>query len=297
MTLTIPGVETLHLREAWEQPAYRVAALNPPRQIPVNITQPTAHYTAAIDLPDGDLGEFEYQIAPYLAAIQRDYWTDPRRGYSIGYLFAVDWLGGVWELRGFDYKSAANYGHNEYTAPILFLVDGADEATPLAVASAVAVWREFRRRSGRADFKTRPLGHGELFLTTGTGTPTACPGSGVLRQLHRGDLDLDQEDWTMRPHSERVLDTRPINKPLLLGDPREVPVGMATQALVRIQALDAVRDGYLSLDGGATSVVNYKAGQAIASDLAFVALDNGHLTLSAHGEAGCHVVVDVQGIG
>lgn len=117
------------------------------------------------------------------------------------------------------------------------------------------------------------------------------------RQIRAAWLADPSEDWTMQPHSARVLDTRPTNAPVLVGSPRSVSVGMATQALVRIQALDPTRPGYLSLDGGVTSVVNYWPGQPIASDLAYVGLDDGHMTLSAHGEAGCHVVVDVQGLG
>jgi hypothetical protein len=210
--MTIPGVTTYHTRASWEPWAmpYTIASLSPPRQNAGAITQPVAHYTAADNLIDGDPGEHIGDMPRYIGNIQRDYATS--RGYSVGYLFAIDYLGGVWELRGFDYKSAANAGHNEYTCPILMLVDGNDGVTAYAAASARAVWREFRRRALRADFKNRPLGHGELYLTTGVGTPTPCPGTGVLTQLHNGVLDLDREvpkepEMKQLP-ADRLVDTR-----------------------------------------------------------------------------------------
>ncbi len=288
----ISGV-TYHPRSEWVQAKYPVTG---PRQIAGNITRPAAHYTAAVNLPDGDLGEFEYNIPPYLAAIQRDYVNN--RGYSIGYLFAIDWLGGVWELRGFDYKAAATYMHNEYTAPILFLVDGADQATPLACRAARVVWREFRRRANRSDFADRPWGHGEFKINTGIGTPTACPGAGVLVQLHRGDMDLDidpVEGWNMRPHSERVLDTRNTQR-LAARAVLTVPVGMATEAIVKVSAIRADSAGWLSLDGGATTVCDWGPEADGDDGVAYVALESGAITIKA-GPSACDVIVDVQGLG
>jgi hypothetical protein len=151
---------------------------------------------------------------------------------------------------------------------------------------------------------TEPFGYPYWTNSSGKACPGATKKAQVrdeilprARQIRAAWLDQPSEDWIVKPYTKRVLDTRPTNTPLTRDTPRTFPVGMATQALVRIQALDAPRPGYLSIDGGVTSVVNYWPGQPVASDLAYVALDNGNLTLSAHGESGCHVVVDVQGIG
>lgn len=135
------------------------------------------------------------------------------------------------------------------------------------------------------------------------GPPWALPGDQYLRwdmnaaRARVAELLAPQppEDWTMKPYSNRVLDTRN-GGPVQPGAPRVVEVGMATQALVRIQAVDPLGAGYLSFDGGATSCVNYQPGVAVASDLAYVATPGGRFELSAH-VTGVHVVVDVQGLG
>lgn len=237
---------------------------------PQDIWQPVGHYSAALNLPDGDIGEFDYQIGPYMRASNRDYWlnrknSSPTRicnrdlpGYSLGYLFWVDWLGGAWEARGFDYFSAANAGHNSYTCPIMFVTDRADPASPLAWQTARAIWREFRRRSGRSDFRNRPLGHGELYDTTGVGTPTACPGPPILTQLHAGlgDLDFDEGDKMLNfpTKASRAYDSRPqfqgdvdlpyrdVNTttgPLAAGQSRKIFVGLAQNAQVIVHATSA----------------------------------------------------------
>lgn len=196
--LTIPGVQTVHPREVWEPwSTHTVASLDPPSQKPGSITRPVSHYTASDDLIDGDPGEHAGELPKFIGGIQTYYAA--QRGYSVGYLFAIDWLGGVWELRGFDYMSAANKGHNGYTAPILMLVDGNDPVTIQAATSARAVWREFRRRSGRPDFEGRPWGHGELYKRTGIGTPTSCPGTGIQNQINSGVLDLDRDTGVVHP--------------------------------------------------------------------------------------------------
>lgn len=295
--ITLDGI-TLHPRSAWNTTQWPVTG---PAQIARNITRPAAHYTGAVNLPDGDLGEFEYHVPRYLAAIQRDYMTDPKRMYSIGYLWAIDWLGGGWELRGFDFKAAATYMHNEYTAPFLFLVDGADEATPLACRTARALWREYRRRSGRADFQSRPWGHGEFRQYTGVGTITPCPGVGVLGQLHRGEMDLgpeDEETWIVKPYRRRAIDTRKIGSNgtrLPARSTLTVEIGMGTEAIIKVAALEPTGPGWLSLDGGATTVVDWfdSAGD---SGTDYTALTGGKVTITS-GPSACHVVVDVQGLG
>jgi len=202
----IPGVTTYHPRSAWQENGFRMESdfTSVPGSYQASVIRlGVCHYSSAMDLPDGDIEEFDYQIVPWLRASQRDYYnrhegsgytrkSDGRffPGYPLGYSFAVDWLGGVWELRGFTYRPAATSGHNHYTLPILMITDRYDPATDLQWRSARAVWRQTKYLSNRTDFANRPLGHGEL-------NATQCPGTALLDQLHLGLGDLDyneQED-------------------------------------------------------------------------------------------------------
>ena len=181
---SIPGVETFHPREVWEDPALPVTGPDP--TMDQWDTFPL-HYTAADDLIDGDPGEHAENLPAYLRAIQRDYKLN--RGYSVGYGFAVDWLGGVWELRGYDIKNAANRNWNHRTGPVLCLVDGADPLTEEALWSVRALFREANRRTGRS---LNLAGHRDIGAT-------ACPGDGIYAQIQSGvitpltDAELDPE--------------------------------------------------------------------------------------------------------
>lgn len=207
ISTTIPGVATIHERVVWEPVGYRMAldfTRTPPPYPTTNITRPVGHYTGAMNVPDGDPGD-EHNCAAFLARAQREYLekrtgggyirkSDGRYfpGYPLGYHFGFDWLGGVWVIRGFDFLSAATNGHNGYTIACLFFVDGADKANGLMWASARAVAREARRRSGRADFAAEFTDHGSLRIDTGVGTATACSGAGIRSQLAtEGRLDYE----------------------------------------------------------------------------------------------------------
>lgn len=168
---SIPGVSTFHRREEWQNPLLPV---NGPSPTMDEWTHLALHYTAADDLIDGDPGEHAEDLPAYLRAIQRDYETN--RKYSVGYGFAVDWLGGVWEIRGFDIKHAANLHWNEETCTVLCLVDGADPLTPEALASVNAIYAEADRRAG---IHLRPVGHRDIGAT-------ACPGEGIYAQIQAG---------------------------------------------------------------------------------------------------------------
>jgi hypothetical protein len=164
-------VFTYHPRSTWVDPRYPVKG---PAIEWVKVDTAVIHYTAADDLIDGDPGEHAENLPAYIRQIQQSYVTN--RGYSIGYLFAVDWLGGVWQLRGWEFQSAANLGHNDHTFPILMLVDGDDRATSHAVASV-------RELIGTAQLLAeRPLaiaGHKDI-------GSTRCPGVGLYAQVKAG---------------------------------------------------------------------------------------------------------------
>lgn len=174
-----------HSRAAWQDPKLPV---NGPAYIAARVDTVVVHYTAADDLIDGDPGEHASGLPAYLRAIQRDYVTS--RGYSIGYNVAVDWLGGSWELRGTDYRCAANKGHNEHTFAILVLVDGNDMATEHAAATIRRIIGELERRRGS---ELAIVGHGQL---RNPNAATACPGSGLRAQLALGEFS---PRWNPQP--------------------------------------------------------------------------------------------------
>ena len=180
----IPGV-VYHPRSSWQSPGPPVAG---PGWSAASIDTLSLHYTAADDLIDGDPGEHADDLPAYLRAIQRDYLGRKPVGFSIGYSFAVDWLGGVWELRGYDYSAAANRGWNHRTVAVLCLVDGADPLTNEAVESVRKILAESNRRVGR-ELKVRP--HSEIGAT-------ACPGDGIRRQINSGAFT----PWTPTPDPE-----------------------------------------------------------------------------------------------
>lgn len=167
----IPGVTTYHPREEWQDPKYPVFG---PLDQAFNNDRVVIHYTAADNLIDGDPGEHADNLPAYMRAMQKSYVIN--RGYSLGYLFAVDWLGGVWQIRGWEYQSAANEGENATTWPILVLVDGDDPATEYAARSIRAIVSEAARRAGRAQII---VGHRQIGATS-------CPGRGLQRQVDDG---------------------------------------------------------------------------------------------------------------
>jgi len=132
------------------------------------------HYTAATNLPDGDVGESQSQIPGYLRNIQNDYTVS--RGYSIGYNAAVDVWGTAWELRGADIKCAANKGHNDHTFAILMLVDGDDRASEL-MAGRVRKLIGDLQAVYKKTFKI--VGHFQVGATS-------CPGNGLKQDLVAG---------------------------------------------------------------------------------------------------------------
>ena len=322
--LTIPGVETVHPREeVFVDPCYPITG---PAQNIRNVRQMVAHYSAAANTPDGDLGEFGGQIPPWLRAVNKDYWTNriagvPKiicgrtlTGYAVGYLFAVDWLGGAWELRGFDYKAAANAPTNDWTFPILFITDGASPASELALQTARAIGREARRRSGRDDFAPAFTPHYRL-----PGAATACCGAGIIGQIDRGllDLDLDEGDIMGALNaipSVRAYDSRglPIDdefvesngglpkSPMQPGDVRRVVVGLASQATVNITAIGKGQQGYIAVSADGvlpkTSAVNYDAADILEANSWTTPLTGGALYLHC-SNAPADVLVDVTARG
>jgi hypothetical protein len=203
----------LHLREEWQDPA--VPVVGPAFEWDTH--QEALHYTADDNLPDGDPGEPHTAIPAYLRSIQRFYTTD--RGYSIGYNWAVDQWGDIWQLRGWDFECAANKGHNAWTYAILMLVDGQDPATPEALRAARYIHAEAERLSGRIQ-TIRP--HSQL-KSDGTVVPfpggvTSCPGNGNRAlMVVPGGLQGGKFNWRYAPVSV------PVPPPIVVLPPQPVP--------------------------------------------------------------------------
>jgi hypothetical protein len=132
------------------------------------------HYTAASNVPDGDVGESQTQIPQYLRNMQNYYVT--ARGYSVGYNATVDVWGTAWELRGTQFKCAANKHHNDHTFAVLLLVDGDDRASDLMAARVRRLVADLQRLTGR---KLKIVAHGDIGVTS-------CPGKGLRQDIVDG---------------------------------------------------------------------------------------------------------------
>jgi hypothetical protein len=147
---------------------------------PARVMQTVAHW------PGGRVPTSSAGVPAYLRSIQSAYMADPNRGYSIGYSEAVDPWGGRWELRGFDWRAAANAiageplgQENARTFALLFII-GADAATlpPAMLEAARDSINAAQLVSGR---RLELRGHGDL-------EPTACPGAAVRLAIVAGAL-------------------------------------------------------------------------------------------------------------
>lgn len=295
----IPGIETFHPRESWQDPKYPVFG---PLDDPTNNDTIVIHYTAADDLIDGDPGEHAENLPAYMRAMQRSYVLN--RGYSLGYLFAVDWLGGVWQIRGWEYQSAANAGHNGHTWPILVLVDGADEATPEAVRSVQLIGYEAQRRANRPQVVK---GHGQLRVETGVGTPTACPGAGLQAQVNNGTFN-PQPPGTDIPVSSGV-DMKYLNAPIRIYDTRPfgwLPAGehqvdsqfpSAEAITVTLTVIGTGTPGFATLWGDGprpnSSVINWGIAKDAIANTTTVRVVGGKFRLFVSSNV--NVIMDVQG--
>lgn len=282
----IPGVAVYHPRTEWEQVGFRMAVdfTRLPTAMTIgNVDQMVAHYTGAKDVPDGDPGEDLTTMRDYLRAIERDYLTNRTGGgyvrksdnvyfpgYHTGYSFAVDWQGGAWEIRGFDFLPAATNQHNGHTVAVLFFVDGADKANTAMWNTARAIGRETRRRANRADFKSRFTDHGTLTITSGTGTATACAGPGIRSQLAtEGFIDIAPTPTPTPPPGDDD------DMPNILWRPKGYKNVFITNG-VQSQAASQLMIAAQGLNGAPVTVDDHKS--TLKSVLAHAGLDLDDLT-------------------
>jgi hypothetical protein len=222
-----------HTRSDWVDPRFPVSG---PAFKWSTIEWVVIHYTAAINLIDGDPGENWSNIPAYLRAIHRDYLNRKPSGYSIGYNAAVDQRGESWELRGDTYKCAANANpdvpgdENAKSFAILMLVDGQDPATHEAVVTVRDLVAQVRQQ--RPD--TKVVGHRDVDATT-------CPGAGLYAQVTAGTFEPIAPSPTPTPPPVPTPTPTLPGVPMLAAVLKFLPPGATpTNGWV----------GWISIDGG-----------------------------------------------
>lgn len=133
------------------------------------VTGPPLEWDKVVDVIYHDPGSniLENDPARQIRNMHHSYLDNPKRGYSLGYNWCIDLRGEVWEVRGFDIRSAATGGYNTQSVAIQFLVDSGNMATEAQLTSAVEMHKRCEHRARR---KLGVFGH----FQKGT-TQTSCP--------------------------------------------------------------------------------------------------------------------------
>lgn len=164
-------------REQWEEPGYRIGewSTSPPVD-PADLLYTVNHYPAASVISSDPVTWFRAQQR---AAVRT-------RGYSLWYSWGYWPDGTEFEVRGWDYRNAANSvpsepgDENRWSVSFLLVVPGlGDQGQPATDAQIEAVrWRlvDVYDRTGHI---MPNIVHSDL-------EPTGCAGAGVNRQTHAG---------------------------------------------------------------------------------------------------------------
>ncbi|MBW2699265.1 MAG: N-acetylmuramoyl-L-alanine amidase [Deltaproteobacteria bacterium] len=165
-----------HDRTEWQDPAYPVSStawmdINALRYI-------TLHYIGADGVNVSDIPQL-------LRNSQLDYVIN--RGYSLGYNSAVSMDGDEWEIRGFDYRCAAN-GNQAVNVPsysIMLALPNTwsvpTEDQIAGVRNLVAKIRATAAAAGNSDF-LEVNGHRDL-------KATSCPGDVIYAMIQNGTFE------------------------------------------------------------------------------------------------------------
>jgi LysM repeat protein len=153
----------------------RAMRSNAPRLDPTRINEMTVHYTGAKRVDRN-----QDSIAAYLKATERHHMSRDPKMSGVGYNFAIDKWGRIWELRGWDFKNAANGTTSNNTSFSVNCLVGVEdnEPTPEMVSALQWLYREGVRR-----FR-KPLavkGHQEH-------KATACPGGELMKLIRSGRI-------------------------------------------------------------------------------------------------------------
>jgi hypothetical protein len=220
--------------------------------------------------------------------MQRSYVT--HRGYSLGYNVAVDQTGLSWEIRGTDFRPAANIHHNNHTFTIVVLVDGQEPCNGLMVDTVRELVSWARLQAG----KPLPvIGHRDL-------AATQCPGAGVYQQIETNQFEptTGGDDVNVVSPPVRVYDSRKQGGQLAAGETRKVSVGKRNAVFVNVTVVDPSGAGFVTVfaDGPIPDVsnVNYSHGQNICNTSWVPVAKDG--TIQVHTYAPCHILIDLQAV-
>lgn len=267
-------------RTTWEQPGYTIAEhTTSPAVAPAMIDSVVVHYVGA---------EVTSDPITWLRNNQRYYARN--RGYSLGYNAVVDRDGIMWQVRGLEFRNAANKGANNTTVSVLQLVSGDEAANNAQVSRTRRFVSDMERWCGHP---LTVLGHRDV-------GSTACPGDAIYNQIRRGEFDPQEDkDLTMRIVSPpvRVYDSRQFDDPLPAQTVRAIPVGYASGAVfVNLTVTGQNAAGYLTAWGAGPmpDVSNLNYGAKDLCNTSWVPVVDGHINVWSYSAT--HVLVDVQAV-
>jgi len=268
-------------RAVWEQPGFTVAGhTTSPPVAPAMIDSVVVHYPGHDGVGD--------DTARDLANSQRYYATN--RGYSLGYNAVVDRAGVLWQVRGIDYRNAANKGANNTSVSVQMRVNLDEPGSTAAVTRVRRFVADVERWCGHP---LKVLGHRDVGAT-------ACPGDAIYNQITTGEFDTSADkDLTMKIVSppRRVYDSREDDNPLPAQTVRAIPVGQESGAVfVNLTVTQQNASGYLTAWGAGAmpDVSNLNYGVKDICNTSWVPVVDGHINVWSYSAT--HVLVDVQAV-
>lgn len=143
------------------------------------------HYPGG-NAPDGDPGD-STDIARYIANNQRSYLAHKKPPFNLGYNVAIDWRGETWEIRGDQYRNAANApaALNARSISFLVITDLDGMTTPAADEAVRDLLAQVRRHSPGVKL----IGHRDGRKYYSNATATACPSDRIHALIHAGHFE------------------------------------------------------------------------------------------------------------
>ena len=222
----------IHPREHWQSSSQPVSSGN--KYIVGNVHTAVCHWPGAASNwkpPTSDDG-----VANYLRSTQNDYVTN--RGYSLGYNFHISqtpYPGNVWEIRGFDFRNAANNGDkgqyaninwNDFTVSMQF---AASESWPMTADQQLASRYLLQHFDDHHNETLDLKGHRDSDGTT-------CPGDYIYGRLDEiavrpeGEEDMPLTDQDVQKVARAVWE-------YMIGDPDQNENNPAGWRLKQIQGM------------------------------------------------------------
>ena len=268
-------------RAVWEQSGFTVAEhTTSPPVAPAMIDSVVVHYPGHDGVGD--------DTARDLANSQRYYAEN--RGYSLGYNAVVDRAGVLWQVRGLEFRNAANKGANNTSVSVQMRVNLDEPGSAEAVTRVRRFVADMERWCGHP---LTVLGHRDVGAT-------ACPGDAIYNQITTGEFDTSADkDLTMKIVSppRRVYDSREDDNPLPAQTVRAIPVGQESGAVfVNLTVTQQNASGYLTAWGAGAmpDVSNLNYGVKDICNTSWVPVVDGHINVWSYSAT--HVLVDVQAV-